>query len=443
MVSQSEDLSELGLNANNGVPDGKAIRLAYLRLSKSRHPDKGGTKEAFQRLSNAYQRLISNYRYPAATRTTSSRPETNYRRPQWNSNTAGGTRFKPKPSNTARPEPPPASSSQGTRQTSSSQPDQDPNASSGNRDPDDYEFWDEEYFYFFRRQWKGHCDRDKKFDDYTYFTRWETATRQQRARERYQNVKRGYDYRDKRAVTAANGKSSRAKCCTFCGKNRPITKRDAEKHGLAWNEYNRNKNKYGYPTYRTCWACKNSHNSVLTEKQAIAKFVTDKVHVLEGTNVFLNLRQMERSFHHQPVTDYAEITLNSEYFWYPDVEKEALARGWRPRGTKRLEVPWIPKNLEPKRPPIMAPTESQRMHQTDQTRTPKRRRKTAPAAIVTVSGGRSNTSQNQEEESNESSQKLRPMKLFDDQVKHVEEKTGSKIGDGDRGDWRVSGARDY
>ena len=47
------------------------IRKAYLRQSKVRHPDKGGPKEAFQRLVNAYARL----RAQGTTSETSSNDE--------------------------------------------------------------------------------------------------------------------------------------------------------------------------------------------------------------------------------------------------------------------------------------------------------------------------------------------------------------------------------
>ena len=45
--------------------------------------------------------------------------------------------------------------------------------------------------------------------------------------------------------------------------------------------------------------------------------------------------------YHQPISKaYEGATRNSEYFWYPDLEEEALAQGWKPRGKKKEEVPW-------------------------------------------------------------------------------------------------------
>ena len=52
----ADDLAELGLSPGD-EGDKKKIRKAYLKLSCSRHPDKGGSTESFQRLSNAYTRL--------------------------------------------------------------------------------------------------------------------------------------------------------------------------------------------------------------------------------------------------------------------------------------------------------------------------------------------------------------------------------------------------
>lgn len=261
-----------------------------------------------------------------------------------------------------------------------------------------------------------------------YFTNWETTTRKQRSQQRYENVKRGCDYRNKKA-------SSRSKCM-FCGKNKPIHKRQAEKNGLNWSEYSREgRNKFGYPALKTCWACKNSHVSVLTRKQATTKFSVNKKQVLEGTKEFSSLRTMGRSFHHQPVTSYAEVTLNSQYFWYPHLKEEALARGWRPRGARQLEVPWIPKNADVK---LLKPP-SRKRKETDQTasKTPKATKKPAIANVVTVSGGRDTSQSRSEAKKPSAASKMRPQDLF----KKKDEKTDSSDGHG--GDWRVSGAMDY
>ena len=55
---------------------------------------------------------------------------------------------------------------------------------------------------------------------------------------------------------------------------------------------------------------------------------------------------MQNTFTAQPTTGLCEMTRTSEYFWYPDLEKAALAAGWiwKPRGKKKESVPWWPKN---------------------------------------------------------------------------------------------------
>jgi curved DNA-binding protein CbpA len=51
---RAADLAVLELS--EGVSP-KEIRQRYKRLARRDHPDKGGSKEAFQRLSDAYERL--------------------------------------------------------------------------------------------------------------------------------------------------------------------------------------------------------------------------------------------------------------------------------------------------------------------------------------------------------------------------------------------------
>ena len=53
---KKEDLETLDLKGDN-----LSIKLLigrFKKLAKIRHPDKGGSKEAFQRLKNAYDRLL-------------------------------------------------------------------------------------------------------------------------------------------------------------------------------------------------------------------------------------------------------------------------------------------------------------------------------------------------------------------------------------------------
>ncbi len=73
---------------------------------------------------------------------------------------------------------------------------------------------------------------------------------------------------------------------------------------------------------------------------------TKFVKKLNGSSIFRELRRAKYTFRAQPATDLCEITRTSEYFWYPDVEKAALAAGWKPRGKQKESVPWWPKNLK-------------------------------------------------------------------------------------------------
>ena len=43
-----------------------AVRAAYLRKAKSKHPDAGGTKQEFQNIQAAYERLGTQRRHQAA-----------------------------------------------------------------------------------------------------------------------------------------------------------------------------------------------------------------------------------------------------------------------------------------------------------------------------------------------------------------------------------------
>jgi len=130
----------------------------------------------------------------------------------------------------------------------------------------------------------------------------------------------------------------------FCGKNKPITKEEAAKNGLNWDEYSRIAD--GYPRYTTCWICKNQHKSVLTQAQACRKFAKKLDYTVKSKRsgnmyrpVFWFLKVANRTFHQQPFVPTVQ-TRNSEYYWYPDLESEALARGWKPRGAAKDSVPW-------------------------------------------------------------------------------------------------------
>jgi len=55
--------------------------------------------------------------------------------------------------------------------------------------------------------------------------------------------------------------------------------------------------------------------------------------------------------------------LNSEYFWYPDLEEEALDLGWKPRGKDVDSVPWKRKDRDDSKKPgavIVTPQKTRR-----------------------------------------------------------------------------------
>jgi hypothetical protein len=293
-MTRAEDLSELGLAH---AAEERAIRKAYLSLSKSRHPDKGGSKESFQRLSSAYMRLSSS---------------------------GSSCNFEASPA---------AAHHDGSNNDSEEQDDGDYS--------DDDEYWYQEYYDFFPRAWRHGFSGDDDDDFDEYFRNWRETSKCRRARQRQEDLKRGYDYRDDKP------QKGQAKCM-FCGVNRAITREGALESGLDWDEYS------AHPDgYQTCWICKDKHVSVMTKAMACKKFakvldfkIPSSRTGVEYHPVFWFLKLDGKSFHHQPITTNCEgPTRNSEYYWYPDLEDEAFARGWKPRGTQKEEVPWMRKDL--------------------------------------------------------------------------------------------------
>jgi curved DNA-binding protein CbpA len=303
-MTRAEDLAVL--EVSEGVSP-KEIRQKYKKLARRDHPDKGGSKEAFQRLSDAYERL--------------SQP----------------------------------------REESSGSEAYEPHGPAGGSYRDDGQddftsnFWYHHYYHFFQRRWNSRydgddadddddadhgSDGDDDDDDDDHFDHWHEATRKAYARERQENLKRGYDYRDYDV-------SEEGDTCMFCGLHAPIIKELAEASGLNWKEYT------AHPDgYKTCWDCKNNHVSVMSKSMALKKFAKKLDFTFESARtgreynpVFFFLKLDGKSFHHQPVTKFTDgPTRNTEYFWYPDLEDRALAEGWKPRGKKKDEVPWVRKD---------------------------------------------------------------------------------------------------
>lgn len=286
-IARKDDFAELGLPTDGSATE-EDIRKAYLVGSKKLHPDRpGGCKESFQRLSNAYLRLIGdeNYVYPN---------EASASAPAW--------------SESAQSE---------------------------------YEaYWrqEQEDFFYGWDSFFG-CD-DVDEDDEEYFRRW-TWDAKYRARQRREEIKRKYDSRDRKALPKHTDK------CMFCGHNRNITESQARESGMNWTEY------VQHPRgYRTCWACLKDHTSVMTEAMALKKFAKKLDYTFESKRtgrpyrpVFWFAQCGNKTFHYQPRLP-GQLTRNSRYYWYPDLEEEALHAGWKPRGKKKEEVPWRRKDAD-------------------------------------------------------------------------------------------------
>ena len=63
-VDLQKDAKALGLKSPVATP--AAVRAAYLRKAKASHPDAGGTKQEFQTVQAAYERLGTQRRHQAA-----------------------------------------------------------------------------------------------------------------------------------------------------------------------------------------------------------------------------------------------------------------------------------------------------------------------------------------------------------------------------------------
>ena len=62
-VDLQKDAKALGLKSPVATP--AAVRAAYLRKAKASHPDAGGTKQEFQNIQAAYERLGTQRRHQA------------------------------------------------------------------------------------------------------------------------------------------------------------------------------------------------------------------------------------------------------------------------------------------------------------------------------------------------------------------------------------------
>ena len=311
MPSRALDLAALGLASEE--KDVTAVRRAFLRKSKTAHPDKGGTKEQFVALKNAYERLLKNVY--AAPRAPPPRAGQN------NHGASGGSYHHDAP---------------------------DWNASF-----DDYD-WDEESHYDWYDDWFGENyeeydeDNDESHDDwfdafYAKFTKREMNEEERRAR-RQNFLKRHKDplKMDKKAKPGEP-------VCHSCRYHRGITEDDADYRGVDFGAYS------AHPKGRiTCWICKLSFESVTTQCKAESKSWRDAEgnrlgKVLEGKGViFRALRGAKKTFCQQPKSEYVDETRLTEYFWVEDLQDFAEQLPAIPRTPKKKRVS---ENAVPGTPP--------------------------------------------------------------------------------------------
>jgi len=239
-MTRHEDLHTLGLSSEDDEAQDSQLRIrkAFLRLSHTHHPDKVGTNEEFQNLSEAYYRL---------------RDE----------EAQGGN------------------DGQEEHEDSDSAEERSDQGSSW-QDHGYYNFWQDEFFNFFRQyfyQDYGYSDEEDDFYD------WEQQAYERKkamSNMHKQQLKAGVDFRDTKARKESDA-------CVFCGDNKPINQRKAKKNGIEWDEYVESKRpRPGEEDgYNTCWVCKTNHKSVMTQAMAKTNFAKN----LDGSSIFQELRR--------------------------------------------------------------------------------------------------------------------------------------------------------
>lgn len=289
MRSWTQDLKTVGLSSS-ATPSPGAIKKAYYKAAMKMHPDKpGGSTEAFQDLQNAFERL--------------RKGESSYS----NARSAAAA---------------PAASAQTARKREEAEAQERGGGTQWNDEYYNDSSWrenDSEYF--------GRSTEQESHEEYM------RRCRKKAAKQRAKNVKSGYDFRDEKPSSDGDESASGGlrKSCHFCKTNATITPERALNSGLKWEEYvSHPKVKSG--EYGTCWACKNSHDTVMTENMAASKFAKTLDPKIDGQygpyrKWAYILRQQKRSFSHKP----RENARKSVYYWVPDLEELAKARGWKPR----------------------------------------------------------------------------------------------------------------
>ena len=288
-------------------PSSSVLKKRYYDLARELHPDKGGDKGNFQALVNAYDCLCD------------------------------------------------------SRKTEEVQPEEA---------EDDLQYYEDHLSY-----WHAYFQRDRsssgdfeEFDDrfQSTFDDWHMSAKE-KSEKRRQDIKNKVDSRDRKIYKKhafdmpmiSTSTDDNWRPCMFCGVNYGISKSDAYEWGLNWDEYMQHEE-----NYTTCWACLNDHTSAMTYKMAIKKFGrkldpknADHFLLEFDSNrrgrikpiFFDRLRVNKQTFHYQPKEKNGFHTKNlkeREYFWYPDLEHEAISRGWKPRGgSNDSEFPWRRKDL--------------------------------------------------------------------------------------------------
>lgn len=111
---------------------------------------------------------------------------------------------------------------------------------------------------------------------------------------------------------------------------------DAIEKGMNWEQYCHHP-LVATNQLATCWACKNAHDTVMTEGKAKIKF-KKFADIMVATCA--RLRHENKTFDHTPTTAFAGKygARRSTYYWVVDLETEAKLHGWKPR-KKRTKRP--------------------------------------------------------------------------------------------------------
>jgi curved DNA-binding protein CbpA len=295
-MSRAANLRALGL-AEASSPTKAELRKAYFHAAKKHHPDKGGSKEEFQKVQAAYESLQD-------STAPESTAETAYD-------------FSSPPSGK-------------TRSYDHGESDEDDNFTGESYEF--YEFWWSNIFASFGAGYSSNED-----EQYERFSNAYKKTAKERREERKDNVKNRFDWRDTTATIPKKRKQNEVgQQCSFVGKDGKrctqagITQLDARDSGLNWDQYSQHPD-VSAGVLATCWACKNAHETVMTQKQAEKKFCILKQQAESQATadrynpVFSGLRKEGKSFEHTPNRSGA-ATRKNVYYWVKDLQDLATKK---------------------------------------------------------------------------------------------------------------------